>query len=206
MRAIQPHDKEEARMDFKLLLGIVAAAIAAHTSAQAEQTRYVLDPDHTYPSFEADHFNGASVWRGKFNKTSGAVALDPQAGQGSVEVIVDMGSVNTGSQALDQELLTAQFFDTAKFPTAIYKSRQVIFENGAPKRVEGDLTLHGVTKPVTLEIRSFKCYDNPIVKKQVCGTDATATFDRADFGVDFAKDYGFSMKTTLQIQAEGVKE
>jgi polyisoprenoid-binding protein YceI len=80
------------------------------------------------------------------------------------------------------------------------------FKGDVPTEVMGDLTLHGVTKPVTLTIQSFKCFTHPMMKKEVCGTESTATFDRADFGIDYGKAYGFSMKTVLHIQAEGVRQ
>jgi polyisoprenoid-binding protein YceI len=185
------------------------AAIAAFMlplAVSAEPVTYRLDPEHTYPSFETDHFGGASIWRGKFNKSSGAVVLDPQAGTGSVDVTVDMASVDTGHAKLDEELRTSQFFDVQKYPTATYKGDKVHFKDGKPVAVDGTFTLHGVSRPLTLTLLSFKCYQNPIVKKEVCGTEATATFNRDDYGVAFGKEYGFFMKTTLHIQAEGVRQ
>ncbi|CAH2770128.1 MAG: Protein yceI precursor [uncultured Caballeronia sp.] len=100
---------------------------------------------------------------------------------------------------------TAQFFDADKFPTATYKGTSMKFKGDVPVEVIGELTLHGVTKPLNLKIESFKCFTNPMLKKEVCGTESTATFDRGDFGVDYGKAYGFNMKTTLHIQAEGVR-
>jgi polyisoprenoid-binding protein YceI len=95
--------------------------------------------------------------------------------------------------------------DVTKYPTAEYKGKFVDFANGAPKTVSGDLTLHGVTKPVTLTILSFKCMDNPMTKKQVCGADATGTFNRAEFGVNYGEGYGFKQDVLLRIQVEGIK-
>ncbi|ARP83192.1 polyisoprenoid-binding protein [Bordetella genomosp. 8] len=185
------------------------AAIAACVlpfAAPAEPVTYQLDPDHTYPSFEADHFAGASIWRGKFDKTSGTVVLDAKAGTGTVDVTIDLASVNTGNAALDNELRGKKFFDVQQFPTATYKGSKVHFKDGKPVEVDGTFTLHGVSHPLKLTLLSFKCYENPIVKKQVCGTEATAAFDRDAYGVSFGKDYGFFMKTTLHIQAEGIRQ
>jgi polyisoprenoid-binding protein YceI len=182
------------------------AVFALPMSALAEPVKYELDPGHTYPSFEADHFGGASIFRGKFNKTRGTVVLDAPAGSGTVDVTIDMASVNTGHDKLDAELRSEKFFDVARYPTATYQGKQVRFKDGKPVEVEGIFTLHGVARPLTLKLVSFKCYQNPILKKEACGTEATATFDRADFGVAMGKDYGFDMKTTLHIQAEGIRQ
>jgi polyisoprenoid-binding protein YceI len=185
---------------------LAAGALVAGMSVNAMAQTYQLDPQHTYPSFEADHFNGASIWRGKFNSSSGTVVLDRAAKTGSVDVAIDLTSVDIGNDTLDKELTGPKFFDTAKFPKAIYKGNRIMYKGDVPVKVIGELTLHGVTKPVNLTIQSFKCYINPVLKKETCGTESTATFDRSDFGVDFGKAYGFKMKTTLHIQAEGIKQ
>ncbi|MDR5731052.1 YceI family protein [Caballeronia sp. LZ025] len=186
---------------------IAAGALAAGLSfnAMAADT-YQLDPNHTYPSFEADHFGGVSTWRGKFNKSSGTVVLDRAEKTGTAEVTIDLASINTGNAKLDEHLQKAEFFDTAKYPTAVYKGTSIRFDGDKPVEVVGSLTMHGVTKPLNLKIESFKCFVNPMVKKEVCGTEATATFDRGDFGIDYGKSYGFSLKTVLHIQAEGIKQ
>jgi polyisoprenoid-binding protein YceI len=190
------------------LLIAVAGALAAGASfsAMAAEVTYQLDPNHTSPSFEADHFGGVSIWRGKFTKSSGTVTLDREAKTGTLNATIDMTSVEIGNAKLDEELKSPQFFDTAKFPSATYKGTSVKFNGDVPVEVTGELTLHGVTKPVTLAIESFKCFTHPMLKKEVCGTESTATFDRADFGIDYGKAYGFSMKTVLHIQAEGVRQ
>ena len=191
----------------KKLSIIAAGAVALGLSfgAMAADT-YKLDPNHTYPSFEADHFGGVSTWRGKFNKSSGEVTLDRAAKTGTVNVTIDLSSVNTGNVKLDEHLQKAEFFDVAKYPTAEYKGTSIKFDGDKPVEVIGTLTMHGITKPVNLKIESFKCFVNPMLKREVCGTEAAATFNRDDFGVDFGKAYGFKMQTALHIQAEGIKQ
>lgn len=182
-------------------------AVGGICSASAAPSTYQLDPAHTYPSFETDHFGGVSVWRGKFNKSSGNFTIDTVAKKGTLNVTIDMDSVAIGNDTLDAELKSDKFFDTAKFPTAVYKGTAVKFDGaGKPTEVMGELTLHGITKPVNLKILSYKCFINPMMKKEVCGTDALATFNRADFGINYGKDYGFTMPVTLRIQAEGIKQ
>lgn len=191
------------KKSFLLAAGALAAALSFN--AMAADT-YVLDPTHTSPSFEADHMGGVSIWRGKFKKSSGTVVLDRAAKTGTVDVTIDMTSVDIGNDKLNEELVGEKFFNTAKFPTATYKGTQIRFDGDKPVEVIGTLTMHGVTKPVNLKIESFKCIQHPMLKREVCGTESTATFNRDDFGVDFGKAYGFNMKTTLHIQAEGIKQ
>ncbi|HWX00064.1 YceI family protein [Collimonas sp.] len=174
-------------------------------SALAVPTTYNLDPRHTYPSFEADHFGGISVWRGKFNRSSGVVTLDVAAKTGTVDVSIDAESIDTGNAPLDTKLKSADFLDVGKYPSATFKGSSVRFEGDTPVAVSGTFTFHGVSKPLTLKIESFKCFVNPLIKKEVCGADASAQFDRADYGVAWGTNYGFKTLTRLQIQVEGVK-
>ncbi|KXU83440.1 polyisoprenoid-binding protein [Paraburkholderia monticola] len=192
------------KKSFLLAAGALAAALSFNAMAAAET--YQLDPTHTSPSFEADHFGGLSIWRGKFKKATGTVVLDRAAKTGTVDATIDLSSVGIGNDKLNEELVGDKFFDTAKYPTAVYKGTQVRFEGDKPVEVIGTLTMHGITKPVNLKIESFKCIQHPVLKREVCGTESTATFNRDDFGIDFGKAYGFNMKTTLNIQAEGIKQ
>jgi polyisoprenoid-binding protein YceI len=188
----------------RIVLASMAALMGA--SAFAAPVTYILDPAHTYPSFSADHFGGLSVWRGKFNTTSGKVVYDKDAKSGSIEVTVDMTSINFGMPKLDAHAKSAELFDATKYPTATYTGKFTKFNGAAPAEAQGTLTMHSVTKPLTLTIESFKCMQNPMSKKEVCGAEASATFNRADFGVDYGVKYGFKMKTVLHIQAEGVRQ
>ncbi|PTU31483.1 YceI family protein [Stenotrophobium rhamnosiphilum] len=173
-------------------------------SASAAPVTYNIDPTHTFPSFEADHMGGLSVWRGKFDKTSGTVTLDKAAKTGAVDIVVDATSVNYGLGIMDEKARSAELFDVAKYPTATYKGKLDGFVNGAPTKVVGNLTLHGVTKPVDLKIQSFKCIQHPMYKREVCGADALTTIKRNEFGIDAGKAWGFSMDVTLRIQVEAL--
>jgi len=182
------------------------ALLAAFTgSALAAPVTYDIDPNHTYPSFEADHFGGLSVWRGKFDKTSGRIVFDKDKSTGTVEITVDATSINFGMPKLNEHAKSPDMFDVAKFPTAVYKGTLVKFKDGAPTEVQGELTLHGVTKPVTLTINSFKCIINPMLKKEVCGADAATTFNRSDFGISYGDKYGFKQEVKLAIQVEALR-
>jgi polyisoprenoid-binding protein YceI len=184
---------------------IVLASIAAllNASAFAAPVTYVLDPKHTYPSFAADHMGGLSVWRGKFTDTSGKVVYDKDAKAGTIEVTVNMNSVDFGLAKLDEHAKSPEIFDAAKFPTATFSGQFTQFNGATPTEAAGTLTLHGVTKPLTLKINSFMCKPNPQTKKEVCGADAAAAFNRSDFGITFGDAYGFKMWVKLEIQVEG---
>lgn len=178
----------------------LSAAGAVHAAAAT----YVIDPAHTYPSFEADHMGGLSTWRGKFDHSSGKVTLDKAAGNGSVDITVDVASVDFGLDALNDAARGNELFDVGKYPTATYRGQLGGFVNGAPTRVDGSLTLHGVTRPLQLTIKSFKCMQHPMVKRELCGADAYATFKRDEFGLDSGKSYGFNMEVVLRIQVEAL--
>lgn len=193
-------------MNIRTLIAAAVAAASIVSLTPAMAATYQLDPTHTYPSFAADHFGGLSVWRGKFTKTTGTVTLDRENKTGSVEVTISPASIDTGNDKLNEHLLTPAFFDVAKYPEAVYKGTQIKFDGDKPVEVIGTLTLHGVTKPVDLKIESFKCIMHPMLKREVCGVEAHADFQRDEFGLDFGKQYGFNMDTKLEIQAEGVKQ
>jgi polyisoprenoid-binding protein YceI len=187
----------------RLFLGAVFS-IAWLAPATAAPARYTIDPEHVYPSFEADHFGGMSVWRGKFSESSGVILLDRENQSGTVDVTINAASIDTGLEKLNVHLKSADFFDVVKFPTATYKGKLAGFKDGVPTEVQGELTLHGVTKPVTLTIKSFKCMQHPFKKTEFCGADAMATINREDFGMAWGKNFGFKMETKLAIQVEAL--
>ena len=171
----------------------------------AAPVKYDIDPGHTYPAFEADHMGGLSIWRGKINQTSGSITLDTAAQTGSVNVTMDMSSIDFGHDKMNEHAQSKDMFDVAKYPTATYQGTLADFKDGHPTKVKGQLTLHGVTKPLELDIKQFLCKENPMSKKEVCGADALATFNRGDFGVDYGKDFGFKLDVTLRISVEAIK-
>lgn len=187
-------------MNRRLLLAALSMlAWAAH----AAPVTYKIDPDHTFPSFEADHM-GISIWRGKLNRNAGKVMLDKAAGSGTLEVSTELASIDFGQEALNRWASGKEFFDARKHPKAVYKGRLDAFKDGAPTQVVGELTLHGVTRPVLLTINSFKCMQHPMLKREWCGADASANFNRDEFGLGAGKDWGFKMDVLLRIQVEAI--
>ncbi len=188
-----------------VLIASAVFASAVALDAVAAPVKYTIDSNHTYPSFSADHLGGLSTWRGKINSTRGEVMLDREAQSGSVNVQMDVGAIDFGHDKMNEHAKSPDMLDAAKFPTATYTGKLTQFVNGAPTQVQGNLTMHGVTKPVTLKIDSFTCKAHPMTKKEVCGADASGQFNREDFGVSYGKQLGFSMDVGLQIQIEAVK-
>ncbi len=184
----------------RAVLGISCAV--ATTVVFAEPVTYEVDPRHTFPSFEADHQGGISVWRGKIERSSGTIVIDREARTGTVNVTMDMDTINFGMDAMTEHAKADDILDVAQFPTASYAGTLMNFtKDGEPTTVEGELTLHGVTQPVDLQINRFRCHTNNS-GTDVCGADLSTTFSRDDFGVTFGLANGFLMYVNLQIQVE----
>ena len=184
-----------------LLLG--AATLGATAGAFAADS-YTIDPGHTFPSLEVMHFN-TSIYRGKFTKNSGKVTLDRAAKTGSVEIQIDPASIDMGHEKLNGHLRSKDFFNVEQFPTITYKAGSIKFSGDTPALVDGELTLMGVTRPVSLTFNKFNCYTNPMSKREVCGGDLGASFKRSDFGMKYGiPNVGDEIK--LQIQVEAIKD
>jgi polyisoprenoid-binding protein YceI len=181
--------------------------LALAFDAGAAVDHYTIDPNHTYPSFKAPHTAGISFWRGKFDRSSGTVTLDRAARTGSMEITIDTSSVDFGLEKMNTHARSDEFFDVEKFPTAIYRGTRIDFEGDTPVAVHGTLTLHGVTKPLDLKIGSFKCIVHPLLKRELCGADASAEIDRTDFGMGHGiPDAVPTGKVGIEIQVEAIKD
>ena len=194
------------KKNLPILISLVLLSPFCISFTQAKPITYEIDSSHTFPAFEADHMGGLSLWRGKINSTSGEVVLDKDKETGSVNVIMDMSTIDFGHEGMNKHAKNSDMFDVEKYPEAVYKGNLTDFIDGAPTKVKGRLTLHGVTKPVDLDIKSFKCRLHPFKLKQVCGADAYGNIMRDDFGVDYAKRLGFKMEVALRIGVEAIKK
>jgi polyisoprenoid-binding protein YceI len=185
-------------------LAIATALAAFAAAAQAAPSTYNIDNSHTYPHFSYSHL-GYSTQTHKFDKTSGKVVMDFQAKTGSVDVTIDATSVNTGFPLFNEHIQGEDFFDTAKYPTISFKSSDMKFKGNKPVSLSGDLTIKGVTRPVTLEVTHFKCMPHPMLKAPACGGNATAQVKRSDFNM--GKNAPFvSDEVTLTLAIEAVME
>lgn len=164
----------------------------------------MIDPAHTFATFSVRHLDIATQ-RGRFDRTSGRAALDAQAGTGSVAIEIDAASVSTGNPRLDETLRGEDFFDTERHPRIAFRSTRVEFDGDKPARIEGELTLLGVTRPVALRIERFACTRKPFLVRTTCGADATASLSRSAFGMkSYAAFIGDEVR--LDIQVEAVKQ
>jgi len=183
-----------------LLTALAAASVAVH----AAPVTYTIDNSHTYPHFTYNHL-GFSNQTHKFDKTSGTVVLDRKARTGSVDVTIDATSVNTGYAVFNEHIQAADFFDTTVYPTLTFKSTGMKFKGDQPASVMGDLTIKGVTKPVTLTITHFKCQPHPMLKMEACGANATTQVKRSEFNMGKNVPY-VSDEVTLTLAIEAVNK
>lgn len=186
-------------------LTLIAAAIATlSSSAFAAPVTFVLDGTHSFPRFSYSHF-GYSTQLSRFNKTTGKIVLDKEAKTGSVDVTIDTKSVDTGYDVFNGHIQGEDFFNTEKYPTATFKSTKVNFDGDKPSTVEGNLTIKGVTKPVTLTVSSFQLMPHPMMKKDAIGANASVKVKRSDFNMGKYAPY-VGDDVTIDIAVEAIKE
>ncbi len=185
----------------KWLLAAVLAAAAVPAVAAGDN--YTIDPDHTFPSLEFSHM-GLSIWRGKFNRTTGTVTFDRAARTGRAEVRVDAASVDFGHDKMNEFAVTADWLNVAAYPAMTYAG-SLKFRGDVPVAMDGKLTLLGVTRPVPLRLNSFKCMAHPMLKREVCGADAEGELNRADFGMTRYAE-GEAGKIRVRIQVEAIRD
>ena len=177
----------------------LTGAMAA--SAVAAPVTYGVDGSHTFPRFSYSHF-GYSTQLSSFSKTKGKVVFDAEAKTGAVEIVIDTKSVNTGFADFNEHIQGEDFLDTAKFPEATFKSTKVVFEGDKPKAVEGQLTIKGVTKPVTLTVTSFHAMPHPMLKKPAIGANAFTVIKRSEFNAGkYAPYVGDEVRIDIAIEA-----
>lgn len=186
----------------KLVTLMIAASFSSLAFAAPET--YVVEPNHSMPRFEYSHL-GYSLQLSRFDTTSGKITIDRAAKTGSVDITIDAKSVNTGSTLFNGHIQGEDFFDTAKYPMITYKSSKVKFDGDKVVSVDGDLTIKGITKPVTLTVVSFLCMPHPMLKKDACGATATAKVKRTDFNMGKYAPY-VSDEVTLTIPVESIKQ
>ena len=183
----------------KLSAALILAAVAAPALAAPET--YVVDGTHTFPRFSYSHF-GYSTQLSRFDKTTGTVVFDKAARTGAVDIVIDAKSVDTGYATFNEHIQGEDFLDTAKYPTATFKSTKVVFDGDKPAKVEGNLTLKGVTKPVTLTVTDFKAAPHPMLKKDAIGANAWTMVKRSEFNAGkYAPNVGDDVRIDIAIEA-----
>jgi len=188
----------------RLIFPAAFAALLTALPAAAETETYTVDPNHTFPFYEVGHV-GYSFQRGRFNKSSGKITLDSAAKTGSADISIDTTSVSSGVEKLDKHLNSEDFFDTSKFPQMTFKSDRFEFDGEKLRSASGQLTIRGISQPVTLTATHFYCGPHPMNKKKVCGADFTTTIKRSDYGIK----YGLPLladNVLLRINVEAIKD
>jgi polyisoprenoid-binding protein YceI len=184
----------------KLFVSVAVSAVFSSAAFAAADT-YGFDPNHTFARFSYSHM-GLSTQESKFDKVMGTATWDKAAKTGSVDVTIDMKSVDTGSTLFNGHIQGADFLDTADFPTATFKSTKVVFDGDVPTSIEGNLTIKGVTKPVTLTVTHFKNMEHPMMKKDAIGADAVTHIKRSEFNAGkYAPLVGDDVTITISLEA-----
>lgn len=182
----------------------LALASLVSSAALAAPETYAVDSTHTFPRFSYNHL-GLSTQLSRFNQTTGTITLDREARTGSVNVEIDMTSVDTGYATFNSHIQGADFLDTANHPKATFKSTKVTFEGDVPATIEGDLTIKGVTQPVTLKVTHFVAKPHPMLQKDAIGANATTVISRTAFNAGkYAPNV--SDEVTLDISLEAVRQ
>jgi polyisoprenoid-binding protein YceI len=184
---------------------LLAAAATLSAAGLAHAADYAIDPTHTFATFEIDHF-GTTTNRGRFDRKEGTVSFDRAARTGKVDITIDVTSVNTGTPAFNQHLNSEELLNTAKYPTARFVSDKFVFDGDKVSEVQGQFTLMGKTHPLTLKATKFNCYENPMLKREVCGGNFVGTFDRTAYGLDYGVQWGFPKEVRVVIQVEAIKQ
>jgi polyisoprenoid-binding protein YceI len=191
---------QENPMKKALALVLVASCCTAVNAADT----YSIDPNHTHATFSFQHL-GFSTFYGKIPATSGSITLDSAQKSGNAEVVFDVRAITTGVAKFDQHLQSKDFFEAEKNPTATFKASKITFAGDAPSAVAGDLTIKGITKPVTLQVKGFKCAQHPMMKVPACGANATAKIKRSDFGLSYGLP-AVPDEIGLDIEVEAMKK
>ena len=184
---------------------ITLAALLTFGAAQAQVISYAIEPTHTFVTFEVPHF-ATSTNRGRFDKKEGMVQFDRAGKSGKVEITIDAASINTGTGPFNTHLQSPDFFNVKEFPTLKFSGDKFIFSGDKVTEVAGALTLLGKTLPVTLKATNFNCYQNPMLKREVCGGDFETTIQRSQWGMNYGLSTGMPDAVRLLIQVEAVKQ
>jgi polyisoprenoid-binding protein YceI len=183
---------------------VVLFSVVWSPGVPAAPEEFTIDPPHTFATFEVRHL-GISTQRGRFNRTAGRAVFDAEARTGNLEIAIDARTIDTGNESMEKLLRGDDFFNVEKFPEIIFRSKSVSFSQGKPDKIEGELTLLGTTKPVTITVSSYNCTRLPFLIRVTCGIDATTTIRRSEFGMTSVLSF-VSDEVKLLIQAEGIRK
>lgn len=187
----------------KLKHALLASLLALATLPALAADAYKVDPTHTQVEFTYSHFGFSNI-TGRFDKVEADFQFDPaNPADSSVKVTIPVDSISTGVAKLDEHLLSADFFDATQFPTATFTSTGVTDQGNGKLAVAGDLTIHGVTKPVVMDVTINKVAEHPMSKKPAAGFDASFDIKRSDFGVGgYAPAVSDEVRIEITVEAQ----
>lgn len=191
---------------FRRLAAALASTLAIPATVALADESYVLDPVHSQPKYEIQHLRGLSTQWGSFGKYSGKVTLDRAAKKGTIDVTIDTTSIRSHDARLDTIVKGEDYFNVAKYPTMTFKSSSMVFDGDKVVGAEGELTMIGVTRPVSLKVANFACGENPFNKKSLCGAEASATIKRSEWGMKAGIPNSSSDEVRIVIPIEAYKE
>lgn len=182
-------------------LAAASAFLLAASCAAAEDV-YDIDPVHSQPMFAVAHF-GFSIQHGSFGRQTGKVTLDRAARKGTIEITIDTASIKTFDPRLDAHVKGEDFFNVVKYPTMMFQSSNLIFDGDRVVGAEGELTMIGVTRPVSLKVANFTCGASPLTGQPMCGAEVSTTIRRSEWGMnyDLPRVVGDDVKITVPIEA-----
>ena len=184
------------------LLALALTALGLNCYAAPQD--FVIDSAHSFATFEVSHL-GISTQRGRVGNVMGTAMLDEVLGTGNIKLTLDARSLSTGNEFMEKLLRSDSWFNTEQFPVVVFTASSFSFIEQKPVRIDGQLTLRGVTQPVSLDVVSYACTRKPFGARLTCGMDANTVIKRADFGMDsYAAFVGNEVK--LLIQAEAVRQ
>lgn len=181
---------------------MLLACLSLAATARAET--YTIDGRHTFPSFAVDHY-GFTIQRGRFTQTSGRLELDTEHRQGSVEVTINAGSIDMGLEEWNKHMRGERFFNVERFPSLRFVATNFRIEPGRSARIEGELTMLGVTRPLTLTVTRFKCDRHPVLPRELCGANLETRLRRSDFGMTYGVP-GIGDEVLIEIPVEAIKD
>lgn len=189
----------------KKIIAIATAALVTFSSPASAADKYIFDDAHTQVIFSANHL-GFSFSHGRFNKIAGHFTFDEkEPAQSTIDVTIDAASIDMGSEAWDKHMKSADFLNVEKFPGITFKSTGIEVTGEKQGKVTGDLTLLGVTKPVTLDVTYNGSGVHPYSKNQIAGFSAKGSFKRSDFGMEYGLP-NVGDEVSFIIQVEGIRQ
>ena len=186
---------------------VLATLIAAASFSAQAADKYDIDPTHTQVQFTYNHMGFSNI-TGRFDEVGGEFLFDAaDPSKSSVSITIPVASISTGVDKLDEHLLKADFFDAAQFPTATFKSTGIVAAGAGKWAVAGDLTIHGVTRPVVLDVTLNGMGEHPMRKVPAVGFDASARIKRSDFGVGaYVPAVGDEVTLSITVEATQAKQ